>query len=81
VRINFLVAGIRILAFAINRDSVQGSTIDKRNSLLIIRLKAEQEKQFSDLERRWLSRERSRTAALEREKKLARFRSQALRSA
>ncbi|CAG8883946.1 unnamed protein product [Penicillium nalgiovense] len=33
------------------------------------RLKAEQEKQFSDLERRWLSRERSRTAALEREKK------------
>lgn len=33
------------------------------------RLKAEQEKQFSDQERRWLSRERSRTAALEREKK------------
>ncbi|KAJ5171467.1 uncharacterized protein N7500_004250 [Penicillium coprophilum] len=33
------------------------------------RLNAEQEKQFSDQERRWLSRERSRTAALEREKK------------
>lgn len=33
------------------------------------RVKAEQEKQFSDQERRWLSRERSRTAALEREKK------------
>lgn len=31
--------------------------------------KAEQEKQFLDQERRWLNRERSRTAALEREKK------------
>lgn len=33
------------------------------------RREAEQEKQFLDQERRWLNRERSRTAALEREKK------------
>lgn len=33
------------------------------------RQNAEEEKQFSDQERRWLNRERSRTAALEREKK------------
>lgn len=33
------------------------------------KLNADQEKQFLDQERRWLNRERSRTAALEREKK------------
>ncbi|KAJ5790646.1 uncharacterized protein N7518_007657 [Penicillium psychrosexuale] len=56
-------------ADALNGDDNSDASDEEIERRRQDRVKAEQEKEFSDLERRWLGRERSRTAALEREKK------------
>ncbi|KAJ5787096.1 hypothetical protein N7457_002086 [Penicillium paradoxum] len=67
--VSFVNGGSLNGAYVKSEDEDSDASDDEIERRRKARHEAEEEKQFSDQERRWLNRERSRTAALEREKK------------